>query len=153
GGQQRRRGLGRANRRASGLGQPGQLLADGLEHGGGVGPDGAQQRRGGAALLADERRQQVQSVNVGVAGGGRALHRLRQSLLALAGQLVGHSWFSFRSVGLGQGWRGSGPVAGGRGVADRGGAGLAGATGRADVADRHQGGAAAAPKQGSQPSG
>ena len=61
-----------------------------LQHGGRVRADGAQQRCRGAALLLEQGGQQVQAVDVRVAGRGSRLHRLGESLLALPGQLLIH---------------------------------------------------------------
>ena len=92
GGQQRPGRLRGADGGAGRLGQPGELLLDLGQDGGRVGADGAQQRGGGAAFLPDQRGQQVQPVHIRVAAGRGPLHRLAQSLLALAGQLVIHGY-------------------------------------------------------------
>ncbi len=72
------------------LRQPGQQLLRGPQNRVRVGPGRAQQRRGGTALLLDQRGQQVQPLHMRVAARRRPPDRLGQGLLALARQLVIH---------------------------------------------------------------
>ena len=54
-------------------------------HGGGVGADRGEQRRGDAVALGEQRAEQVRGADIGVAGQRGGLHRGRDGLLGLGG--------------------------------------------------------------------
>jgi hypothetical protein len=88
--QHRSRHVGRAQRGAGRARQLRQPVAGVGEHRIGVGADRPQQRYGRPAVQLDEGHEQVKGVNVWVALRRGTADRVRQRLLALACELVGH---------------------------------------------------------------